>query len=364
MRLTPGLRQGITIASLILGSSVAGPITSAENDTPWPSKAERLRFLDARNASGDFSSSALERVLGARWGVKDQPSVRRSVQRAFSLRPDGAWLDSGPILIYVERSDNVPEEVVAYLTERLPLADADEKTVLYKVARRLGTRAAALAPVIKRDLSSTMCPLAISAASAISTIDPDDATWEPALLQHLASPELGERWRAADAVGYAPALTERLAARLAELARHRDVRIRVAAAAALSRHSKDLDPNLRTLRGGLREEDLPMPMGFSYPSNIGASHRAYIATEMGRLRRNGHDVLNDLVWLADDASSKCETIGDPHGTVMFKTLDAIADSGPTPKAVYQQLEQSLLADEDRDNDWVKVFLGEISVASE
>jgi HEAT repeat protein len=120
----------------------------------------------------------------------------------------------------------------------------------------------------------------------------------------LREENAGTLWRAADAAGRCGVAQDQpLLERLKELSLHEDVRVRVTAAAALWRLTKDVDAALPILRRAMAVEDEPLAIGFVFPSDLGPSHRIYAIEVLGEMRRErGTPVLDDLVAAIEDAA--------------------------------------------------------------
>ncbi len=306
-------------------------------------RALRLARLIALNQSGMQDSQVANAVLATRWPIDMQENVADVLNIAINNAiAANERLNATAVRFFVEINGSVPPGLVSYLEIALRDAELGDKFHLLSAVCSIDRHNSGLIDAVRESLDDSSYVIALRAAAALLCMENSDIRSLNVLRSHLRNQPAEVLWRAADAVGHSGVNNSIFVDRMKLLLQHSDVRVRVVAAVAIWKLTKDVDASVSVLREALRKEDVPLPFGFVSPSNPGESHRAYIAHALGNMRQQGADVLEDLISIVEDVGMRQSAVGAEWKLAVAMTaLTAIAKSGPVSEVQMARIRASV-----------------------
>lgn len=227
----------------------------------------------------------------------------------------------------------------------LMTASNDQAAVLDLIlaARDLRSSTNELQSALKKRMLDDQHVIAIHAAVTSFAHDPTYELAVKRLDYFLAHQQPEIIWRTAIALGDIGEKSARWLEELEKQLRHRDVRVRVAAAFAIWRAKHDSIRTAPVLIESLGHSNLPMPESFTYPSNAGRSQRVFAVTVLAEMKQQAVDaipLLTEMVKKVDYGYPGEDWQEDQDSLLGLMSLVALASIASPNVELAKEVEKS------------------------
>jgi hypothetical protein len=144
------------------------------------------------------------------------------------------------------------------------------------------------------------------------------------------------RWIAAHAVARSDIHEDRFVSRLQAMLEDEDVRVRVTSADALLQMQVAPEVIIPVLVSALTEGHQPLTTDFSYPSNLGLTHRVFALRTLGDIGAAAQSAIPDILRQIDEAADD-DSGDDDLADAGFAALSSLTKMAPLAPDVLKRI---------------------------
>jgi len=295
-----------------------------------------LEKLQASNFTKDENAGPLNNVMQYGWPEHYKQKVSDSISKGIVLIRNLDDVMSMSLYKCVKHNICRTEVVLDAINRKLKMARGEDLLLLLKCTEHFTDLPDNIISTIEPLIDSKDYVVSIHACASLSRIERFQDKCELALQSHLDSKDAGVLWRTIHCMSESRISRKKAQVVIERFLVYSDIRVKIACVRLASSCSIKVEDETDLIRSSLLHTDMPMPLGYVFPSNSGPSHRKYAIDVISQLTTNDRALLKILVQLLMDASHSDELDTELQG-VGIAALSIIPKFNPVEQVEYDEI---------------------------